>query len=80
MLAVALFRGSMALSYCIMRIIAVFQKTGSKGITWVTLNIRIPFEVAGFALSFLSLSDRLSRMDYKLVSSLSSCTVKTLIK
>ncbi|OAQ59756.2 hypothetical protein VFPPC_12059 [Pochonia chlamydosporia 170] len=47
MLAVALFRGSMALGYCIMRIIAVFRKTGSPG-TWVTLNIRIPFEVAGF--------------------------------
>ncbi|TWU70468.1 hypothetical protein ED733_000298 [Metarhizium rileyi] len=36
------------------------------GESWVPVNIRIPFEVAGFALSFISLSDRLSRIDYKL--------------
>ena len=80
MLAVALFRGSMALGYCIIRIRAVVRKMGRGENIWVPVNIRIPFEVAGFALSFLSLSDRLSRMDYKLVSGLSSCTVKPLIK
>ncbi|KJK84896.1 hypothetical protein H633G_11284 [Metarhizium anisopliae BRIP 53284] len=53
-----------------MRILAYIRQKRLKqppGKSWVPVNIRIPFEVAGFALSFLSLSDRLSRIDYKLI-------------
>ncbi|KAF5136245.1 hypothetical protein E5D57_000005 [Metarhizium anisopliae] len=53
-----------------MRILAYIRQKRLKqppGKSWVPVNIRIPFEVAGFALSFLSLSDRLSHIDYKLV-------------
>ncbi|KAF5139541.1 hypothetical protein E5D57_003337 [Metarhizium anisopliae] len=60
----------MALGYCIVRILAYIRQKGLKqppGKSWVPVNTRIPFEVAGFALSFLSLSDRLSRIDYKLI-------------
>lgn len=83
MLAVALFRGSMALGYCIIRILAFIrggELGGLGGKVWAPFNIRIFFEVAGFALSFLSLSNGLSRIDYKLVSDSSGCVVKTLIK
>lgn len=78
MLAVVFFRGSMALGYCIMRILAYIRQKRLKqppGKSWVPVNIHIPFEVAGFALSFLSLSDRLSRIDYKLVSISSNCAM-----
>ncbi|KAF5136252.1 hypothetical protein E5D57_000012 [Metarhizium anisopliae] len=53
-----------------MRILAYIRQKRLKqppGKSWVPVNVRIPFEVAGFALSFLSLSDRLSRIDYKLI-------------
>ncbi|KJK73313.1 hypothetical protein H634G_11554 [Metarhizium anisopliae BRIP 53293] len=53
-----------------MRILAYIRQKRLKqppGKSWVPVNIHIPFEVAGFALSFLSLSDRLSRIDYKLI-------------
>ena len=94
MLAVAFFRGSMALGCCIIRIQGDIRKKRTRpsrslsrgpvnirnpqkspSPSWGPINIRIPFEVAGFGLSFLSFSYELSRIDYKLVRTSSSCAV-----